>query len=748
MTRRTRWGAAAAALALTLTSVALAPSPAGAASPEATAFVERTLRVLEPGVEPGAGEVDGLAERIDAGTSRRAIVDERIRGDAYQDVTIRDLYDRYFARQPDQAGLDFWSDRLDVRTQYLVRTDLLASGEFLGRNGGTTEGFVEGLYRAILARDADPGGRDFWVGQTTDTPSGRASVALRILRSAEARGLEVDGLYERILARSSDPGGRQHHATRLLTVGIEGVTLDLAASAEAFGIARTPDELVVLLPDATVQRVDAETLAPTGEPVAFPATGDTPQLGITEGTDLVAIDVRPHTQVLYGLGSDGQLYSLNEGNGTASKIGPPVEVLAGAVVGFDFNPTVDRLRIVTAEGVNLRINPDTGGVAATDGDLAYAEGDPNEGVDPAVTAASYTNSERGDLGAPLPASTTLYDIDTEADALVTQDPPNDGVLNTVGRLGVDLEGNVGFDISPDTGRAWLVAPTDGGSTAHRVDLRTGRAVPTGTSELDVVGVAVAPEAPAASGQGWVLSSGAEGHSVVAVDLDDPSTALAELAIGDVNPETTLVGLDVRGATGMPYVLGSDGQLYVLGAPKADDPGTVPAEPVGEPLPETALEAAGFDFNPAVDRLRIVAGTTNLRVNPNDGALAATDGDLAYVEGDLNEGEEPDVRAAAYTEDVRGGVATSTQLFDLDGAQGVLALQDPPNDGGLVTIGELGGDVGPAGGFDVQVGSGTALTVQPDGDGAPALWTVDLDSGALSPAGSLPEGLSVTGFAAT
>lgn len=110
--------------------------------------------------------------------------------------------------------------------------------------------------------------------------------------------------------------------------------------------------------------------------------------------------------------------------------------------GFDFNPTVDRIRIVSNQRQNLRANPNTGTVDG-DGDLAYAAGDPGAGTVPKVGAAAYTNSFRG------AGSTTLFGIDTERDTLVRIEPPNDGVLNTVGELGIDASDQASFDIVAD-----------------------------------------------------------------------------------------------------------------------------------------------------------------------------------------------------------------------------------------------------------------------------------------------------------
>lgn len=53
----------------------------------------------------------------------------------------------------------------------------------------------------------------------------------------------------------------------------------------------------------------------------------------------------------------------------------------------------------------------------------------------------------------------LYVIDSSLDILAIQDPPNDGVLNTVGSLGVDTNNRTAFDITP-SGEAFALAPSD------------------------------------------------------------------------------------------------------------------------------------------------------------------------------------------------------------------------------------------------------------------------------------------------
>jgi hypothetical protein len=204
--------------------------------------------------------------------------------------------------------------------------------------------------------------------------------------------------------------------------------------------------------------------------------------GLQPEEEILGIDFRPATGGLYGLGSTSRLYLIDPGTAVATQVGsgPFATALEGHAFGFDFNPTVDRIRVVSNTGQNLRLNPITGALAAVDTALAFAALDPNAGARPAVVGAAYTNPDND------PATgTTLYDIDAALDLLVTQAPPNGGVLNTVGRLGERANGKVGFDIGAD-GRAWAVLKPGGRggrrcgpSALYTIDLATGEATRVG-----------------------------------------------------------------------------------------------------------------------------------------------------------------------------------------------------------------------------------------------------------------------------
>lgn len=217
--------------------------------------------------------------------------------------------------------------------------------------------------------------------------------------------------------------------------------------------------------------------------------------GLQSGETLLGIDYRPATGALYGVGSSSRLYTLNTATGFATQVGSGAfGALSGTDFGVDFNPVVDRLRIVSNTGQNLRVNPDTGALAGTDTPL-------NPGT-PSVVGSAYTNNFAGTL------VTTLFGIDSLTDSLVRQGgvdgppSPNGGTLTTIGPLGFNTSDLVGFDISGASAIAFAsLTPAVGGSSSlFTINLSTGASTLIGTigggaslRDISVVSVAAVPE---------------------------------------------------------------------------------------------------------------------------------------------------------------------------------------------------------------------------------------------------------------
>ncbi|HQF93957.1 MAG TPA: DUF4394 domain-containing protein [Microthrixaceae bacterium] len=260
-----------------------------------------------------------------------------------------------------------------------------------------------------------------------------------------------------------------------------------------------------------VVRTDIVALTDTGQLACIEGadTDATKVIGTLTGLEanetLVGIDYRspfkdaagvsnnvPVEGTLYGLGNLGGLYSINPSTAVATKKAQLSVALAGTAFGIDFNPTVDRLRVVSNTGQNLRVNVDTG-AALVDGGLVSG-GTTATGV----AAAAYTNVDSD------PATgTTLFDIDVNADQLLVQNPPNDGVLVGIGApLGIDATGPVGFDLYSsvkDIGggvltttdlAGYATVATAAGRSLYQVSPFSGRLVNLGALGLPVRDIAI------------------------------------------------------------------------------------------------------------------------------------------------------------------------------------------------------------------------------------------------------------------
>ncbi len=303
---------------------------------------------------------------------------------------------------------------------------------------------------------------------------------------------------------------------------------------------------------------------------------------------------------------------------------------------------VDRLRVVSEENINLRINVDNG-FTFTDTELAFAGGDVNAGKNPYVTNAAYENPDNDPL-----TGTTLRVIDTQLDVLITQNPANNGTLLTQGPLGINVGDLAGFDIAQGT--AYLASTDGANSTLYSVNLTTGAA-----TSLGQVGSFLKLEGLTALQTSQRVFAITTTNSLISFNSDRPDVIMSRVAVTGLQTGETIAGIDFRPATGELYAVGQSASvtnLYTINV----NTGTatlvtaLTADPADVTAPFTALVGTitGVDFNPAVDRLRIVTeADQNLRVNPTNG-LTFTDTDLAFNTGDPNQGGNPFVVASAYS----------------------------------------------------------------------------------------------------
>ncbi len=535
--------------------------------------------------------------------------------------------------------------------------------------------------------------------------------------------------------------------------------------------------------------------------IALPAV---PVTGLATGHQLVGIDFRPQNGMLYGLAFDSaasgvQLYAISQRTALATPIGTagslvdaggnPVPI-TGTAFGFDFNPTVDRIRVVTDTGLNFRMNPNTG--ALVDGDTTAAGVQPDGGVNGGtakVDATAYTNA------APNAKVTTQYTLDASTDKLFIQNPPNTGTQSaplavTLDGAALDFTSANGFDIGPDvavatanavaTGNGFAALTVGGTPGLYAIDLTTGKAALRGPigpdASVAIRGLALQAD-PVAGGRSFV--SVVAGVTLSRFNSVDPTTATT-VALKGLGATEKVVGLDVRPTTGQYYGLVHDVNTLALRVGLVDpQTGDVTAVGSGINLVDAngvaitfALDTGfGFDFNPTVDKLRVVTSTgRNFRVDPGTGS--AVDGNFGGGAGSVP-GVNPDANlngtatkgdASAYTNSFAGPSGTTfTTQYTLDSSTDSLYIQNPPNGGNLtngvaITVNGSPVDFTAVNGFDIPPAvavqasnapaTGTAFAALTVG-GKNGLYAIDLASGAATLKGLIGDGtLPVSGLAAS
>lgn len=267
----------------------------------------------------------------------------------------------------------------------------------------------------------------------------------------------------------------------------------LAAAALLAASVAARAELIygITVPGATTNLVHFDSATPASLTTVGAITG------IVAGHTLRGIDFRPATGQLYALSSSGsdnaaaQLYTVNLVTGVATPVGAGITLTGNtsSIISLDFNPVVDRLRVVTGTGQNYRVNPDTGALAAQDTNISG---------NPVISGIAYSNNNPG------ATQTTLYGYDFSSDNLGTiggvngSPSPNAGVFFPIGFSGVITGIALGFDISGATGIGYISVddlPGSPGAAAEffTVNLATGAMSQVGPDDFaSILDISVRP----------------------------------------------------------------------------------------------------------------------------------------------------------------------------------------------------------------------------------------------------------------
>lgn len=486
-----------------------------------------------------------------------------------------------------------------------------------------------------------------------------------------------------------------------------------------------------------------------------------PITGLAAGETLVGMDFRPANGLLYAVSNQSNVYIINTATAVATLVSaaPFTPAVAGMNFGVDFNPVPDRIRFVSDADQDLRLNPNNGALAmnGVDATLAFMTGDPNAAANPNIVAAAYTSNFAG------ATTTTLYEIDSTLDILVTQGGPNGtpspnlGQLFTVGSLtpmggaAVDTGDEVGFDIAPFTDAAFASLTLAGVSTLATINLTTGAATSIGAigGGQPIRDIAIAPVVE-------MIFASTNSNKLISFVATAPGVIQSITQVSGLGDET-IIGIDFQPSSGTLFAIGSSSRIFTI------NPVTGAATQVGPAPtnPQLNGSAYGLDFNPVPNLIRITSNAThNLRFSPATGVPpggpGAGDGALVYAAGDPQAGQTPGITASAYDNNFAGTM--STTLYNIDTNSDTLVIQGSPgaappapgvpavspNTGQLFTKGMLGVDASENNGFDIANVTNNAYAALTVG-GVTGLYSINLGTGAVTLIGPIGGGEGIRGI---
>ena len=252
----------------------------------------------------------------------------------------------------------------------------------------------------------------------------------------------------------------------------------------------------------------------------------------------------------------------------------------------------------------------------------------------------------------------------------------------------------------------------------------------------LIGVALATTACEKERPAYALTSTGR---ILGFDTAKPTKINTEVRVTGLGSNESLIQLDYRPATGTFYGMTNMTRLCTV------DPVTGVASLVSSTSFTTeTLTSPVIDFNPAADRLRVIASQQNLRVNPIDGMLAGTDTDVFFDSDDVNDDSAPQLAALAYDQNRSG--TSSTTLFALDVTTQSLVrvgskngTPDSPNTGRLLTVAKLSAPFTLNSGFDIEPNGDTAYAALAASGAGAVLYRIDLRTGAADRVDEIDDG---------
>ncbi len=207
-------------LAMAVVSSITAPAPVAAESDNVGPFSTERWFITQQyrdflGREPDAAGLNFWTGKLRSGSSGSEVINAMATSPEFEGriAPVVRLYYAYFLRAPDILGLKFWAGKLGTGASTLaVSNEFAKSAEFQNTYGALNDAeFVQLVYQNVLDRDADSAGLEFWLAEMASGTT-RGAVMLGFSESVEnIRDMDpivkATMMYVGMLGRAPEPLG-------------------------------------------------------------------------------------------------------------------------------------------------------------------------------------------------------------------------------------------------------------------------------------------------------------------------------------------------------------------------------------------------------------------------------------------------------------------------------------------------------------------------------------------------------------
>lgn len=447
-------------------------------------------------------------------------------------------------------------------------------------------------------------------------------------------------------------------------------------SAPTLNIPVSAANAYFLTSDDHIVGVDLESMEYGRSVTALPrATTATAVDGYLDLTEVVLdIDYRNSEGALYALtktGSQGRIIRIDPATGSFIRVSTLVKESDGSAMNLsassytiDFNPVVDRLRIIGSNGDNWRADVLTGETLA----------------DTAITTNTITGAAYEDSFTSAGRGTRLLTLDAGTNSLYLQGNPNpnDGTQNSAKPLlsGTAVTSIDGYDINPANNSGLAIMTVGGVQRIYNITpaASSNAASLFGTPPTLTGGIKYKALSLITRANPTVLAL-TSNNSYYSFNANQPDQISNPAAISGLSAAgEKVIGIDMRQSDRKLYALTDASKLYTI---DLASPAATPTNAAGgaatfvsdlkfvntsNPALATNVNYT-FDFNPVIATTDALSSRMRLIGDDDSNAIVEVESGTVTPSTNVSGTPNPTVVAAAYSNNYRNAISSSLLVID-------------------------------------------------------------------------------------